>query len=402
MDTEDNEKGYRWETEYEKTWEAIRETEGGLLQPTIEELVRKAKRGHALKRHSLRLGIMRHLYVVIDLSEAMLDLDLKPSRFTVTIKIIESFLNQFFDQNPISQVGIITTSNKRSNKVVELNGSVKTLLDGLKKITVNQCIGEASLQNSLEMSLMTMKNLPQHTSKQVLIIMGSLTTCDPSDIDVTIKSLVEHNIRISVIGLSAEVQVCKRIAKETKGSYHVILDEHHLRDLVFQHLCPPAASVETESSLIRMGFPPPVNDRLGYPSMCVCHLREGTSSSPESGKPVNFSRSGFFCPQCNSKYCSLPVECLVCRLTLVSPAHLSRSYHHLFPIQVFEEIEGNSGGDIESTEGCHSCQDEISASTTRYKCPSCCNTFCSECDNFIHESLHVCPGCASLPTTNNS
>lgn len=399
MEVDDNEKGYRWETEYEKTWEAIRETEGGLLQPTIEELVRKAKRGHALKKHSLRLGIMRHLYIVLDCSESMLDLDLKPSRFTVSMKIIESFLNQFFDQNPISQVGIITTSNKRSNKVVELNGSVKTLMDGLKKITVNQCVGEVSLQNSLEMALSTMKNLPQHTSKQVLIIMGSLTTCDPSDIDITIKSLVDFNVRVSVIGLSAEVQVCKRLARETKGSYHVILDEHHFRDLVFLNLSPPSATQETESCLIRMGFPPPVFN--GSPSMCVCHLGSHRSEGDSNRTSVNFSKSGFFCPQCHSKYCSLPVECKVCGLTLVSPAHLARSYHHLFPIEVFHEIEGDSGED-QTIKECHSCQEVIFSSTTHYRCPSCSNLFCSECDNFIHESLHVCPGCASLPNASAS
>lgn len=28
-----------------------------------------------------------------------------------------------------------------------------------------------------------------------------------------------------------------------------------------------------------------------------------------------------------------------------------------------------------------------------YQCPSCLNVFCFECDLFIHESLHNCPGC---------
>ena len=385
VDGEGDGKGYRWETEYEKTWEAIRETEGGLLQPSIDEIARKAKRvaSNALKKRSVRLGIMRHLYLVIDMSESMLELDLKPSRFNVTLKIIESFLTHFFDQNPISQVGIITTSNKRSTKLVELNASLKVLLDGLKKLNVTQCLGEASLQNSLEMCLMTMKNLPKHTSKEVLIIMGSLTTCDPSDINTTIKTLVGNNVRVSIIGLSAEVHVCKRIAKETKGSYQIILDEHHLQDLVNQYLSPPPASSSTESSLIRMGFPPPSHESVA--SMCVCHLKT---------EQTNFSRRGYFCPQCNAKYCDLPVECSVCSLTLISSAHLARSYHHLFPIQAFQEQEQN-----QSLQKCFSCPDEVTTTNcNRFQCPSCEHYFCSDCDSFIHESLHVCPGCASIPT----
>jgi transcription initiation factor TFIIH subunit 2 len=28
-----------------------------------------------------------------------------------------------------------------------------------------------------------------------------------------------------------------------------------------------------------------------------------------------------------------------------------------------------------------------------YQCPNCKNWFCFDCDLFIHESLHNCPGC---------
>ena len=50
-----------------------------------------------------------------------------------------------------------------------------------------------------------------------MIIMGSLTTCDPGDIYDTIDSLANENIRVSVVGLAAEVQICKLMCKKTKG-----------------------------------------------------------------------------------------------------------------------------------------------------------------------------------------
>ena len=334
--------------------------------------MRKSKAASALRRNKVRLGMMRHLYIVIDMSESMLDLDLKPARIAVTLKLLESFLEQFFDQNPISQVGLITTRDKRAEKVTELNGSGKVLLTGLKKVLPASCKGEPSVQNALELALGNLRNLPKHTSKEVLILMGSLTTCDPSDINTTIKACVEHNVRCSVVGLSAEVMVLKRLAKETKGSYGVILDEHHFKELLNAHLLPPPASVSTESSLIRMGFPTPVAEAV--PSMCVCHLTSNT----------NFSRNGYFCPQCHSKYCDLPVECQICGLTLVSSAHLARSYHHLFPVDPATE-DPHSGT-------CFSCTTAVDSG---FRCSSCSQFFCRDCDTFIHESLHVCPGCAS-------
>ena len=53
----------------------------------------------------------------------------------------------------------------------------------------------------------------------------------------------------------------------------------------------------------------------------------------------SLSRAGFSCPQCNGRYCELPVECKQCGLTLVSAPHLARSYHHLFPLKPYAERE---------------------------------------------------------------
>lgn len=228
--------------------------------------------------------------------------------------------------------------------------------------------------------------------------MASLTTCDPSDIQTTIDSLVAANVRVSFIGLSAEIQVCKRISKATKGSYYVILDEHHFKELLSEHLQPPPASVSTTSSLVRMGFPCPSSvDPLlrTAPSHCVCHLGQNGSTDNDSinnsghSNPTEVSKIGYFCPQCFAKYCDLPVECRNCNLTLVSAAHLARSYHHLFPVEEFIEeasIVGKSGQ-------CHSCN--LTESGNLFRCKNCGNNFCHECDLFIHETLHVCPGCAS-------
>lgn len=92
------------------------------------------------------------------------------------------------------------------------------------------------------MAINGLKNMPSHTSREVLVLFGSLTTCDPGDIQQTIKSLKENNIRVSIIGLAAEVRICREIAKRTGGSYNVLLDDHHLKELILNLVQPPAVA----------------------------------------------------------------------------------------------------------------------------------------------------------------
>ncbi|KAK6174856.1 hypothetical protein SNE40_013424 [Patella caerulea] len=385
----EDEKGYRWETEYEKTWEAIHEDESGSLQASIDDIIQKAKRRKMLEKiGNIRLGMMRHLYLIVDMSDVMNDQDLKPTRLYSTVKLLEHFIEEYFDQNPISQLGILITRNKRAEKITELGGNPRRHINALQSLKDRKCQGEPSLQNSLDLALQTLKHMPSHASREVLIIFGSLTTCDPGDIDSIIQTLSENNIRCSIIGLAAEVCVCKKICKQTQGKYNVILDESHYKDLLYQHLSPPPATSNTSSSLIRMGFPHHTLNLVNKeerPSMCMCHL--------DSKNCEGFNTTGYFCPQCKSKYCELPVECKACGLTLVSAPHLARSYHHLFPLDGFIEITLATLHDSDNLH-CFSCLLHLKDINV-YKCPVCIKIFCLDCDLFIHETLHSCPGCSS-------
>ncbi|GFY39898.1 general transcription factor IIH subunit 2 [Trichonephila inaurata madagascariensis] len=390
MENEDDQKGYRWETEYEKTWEAIREDEHGLLTSSLEEIVHKSRRKRLLEKKNLKLGMMRHLYVILDCSEAMLEPDLKPTRYLCTLKLLEKFIEEYFDQNPISQLGIICTKNKRAEKLTELAGNPKQHINVLQNSAKLACVGEPSLQNALELAIQTLRFMPTHTSREILVIFGSLTTCDPGDIYETVDSLVSHNIRCSIIGLAAELVVCRKITKATQGSYNVVIDDSHFHELLCDQVSPPPATSSTESSLIRMGFPYHQSKSEGKPSMCMCHL---DSKTPHEG----FGTEGYYCPQCNSKYCELPVECKACGLTLVSAPHLARSFHHLFPLDCFNEIPLSS---LETVKHCYSCLTTFTEQTI-YQCGVCNNLFCLECDLFIHDSLHTCPGCSSSRKQSN-
>lgn len=65
-------------------------------------------------------------------------------------------------------------------------------------------------------------HLPSHGSKEVLLIFGSLTTCDPGNLHDTIDALAKDGIRVNVVGLAAELKVLKDISMRTNGASVII------------------------------------------------------------------------------------------------------------------------------------------------------------------------------------
>jgi len=45
---------------------------------------------------------------------------------------------------------------------------------------------------------------------------------------------------------------------------------------------------------------------------------------------------------------------------------------------------------------CDGCSEFIHPNGDVFQCPNCSQAFCSDCDNFVHGSLHNCPGCTVL------
>ncbi|VDM71209.1 unnamed protein product [Strongylus vulgaris] len=97
--------------------------------------------------------------------------------------------------------------------------------------------------------------------------MSSLSTVDPGNIFSTFEILRGHNIRCSVIGLGAELFVCKQLAKLTNGRYDVVLDAEHMDVLLSQHTVPPPSTKAAECNAIRVAFPPHIT--IKERSFCV-------------------------------------------------------------------------------------------------------------------------------------
>ncbi|VBB29201.1 unnamed protein product [Acanthocheilonema viteae] len=352
MNDDDEPKGYTWEVDYAdglNIRDVLHEDESGSIEKSVAKLILDTKRKKRFNSRpaKVRLGIMRYVYLIIDCSFSMADKSIQPSRLVVTIKALNQFLDKFSEQNPISQVGVVVCKDKRAERLIPLTGNVRLVKESLSTITEALCHGEFSLHNGLMATIRSQEfdacyvsrvqkflyfsSYPGHASREVILIVASLSTCDPSSIFGTFELLKRYHIRCSVISLSAEVFVFKKLCSITSGRYNVVLNNTHFEVVLNEHTNPPISNRNAESSVVRMGFP--AHESIDSPSFCLCHQSEIRSPGGR----------GFFCPQCGARYCSLPVECRICKLTLISAPQLARSLHNLLPLPAFEEINTTEG-----------------------------------------------------------
>lgn len=96
------------------------------------------------------------------------------------------------------------------------------------------------------------------------------------------------------------------------------------------------------------------NARFGWelnPRITVFHF---LSAQMIKALDINFHHVSR--PQCQSKYCELPVECRTCGLTLATSLHLARSLHHLAPVKPFDPIDLKGGLENLPKKSCYACQ----------------------------------------------
>ncbi|KAF8477073.1 Ssl1-like-domain-containing protein [Kalaharituber pfeilii] len=389
----------RWE-EIHRSWDQVVEGEDGSIASAVIGLLESGKRKRVLRDATpLQRGIIRHMVIVIDLSIAMTEKDFRPTRHLVTLKYTVDFIREFFEQNPISQVAVIGMKDGIAERISDMSGNPVDHITAVKRLRQDEPKGSPSLQNALDVSRAALFHTPSHGTREVLIIFASLISADPGDIHQTIDALVEDKISCRVVGLAAQVAVCRELCRKTNvgdpTAYGVAMNEMHFRELLMEATIPPVTrnAKSSVASLLMMGFPSRQVEKQA--SFCACH-----------GKPT---KGGYNCSRCTSKVCALPADCPTCGLTLILSTHLARSYHHLFPLQNWVEVSWKQAA--KSTH-CFGCQTAFpppppnpdktgpksstgTSISSRYACPKCRKHFCVDCDVFTHEVLHNCPGCYS-------
>jgi transcription initiation factor TFIIH subunit 2 len=402
---------YKWEGALTNNWDNdIQEDESGNII-NVRQLTKL--RGGQIQRQyvseAVRRGLIRYLVLAIDCSASASEKDFRPNRIMATKAACERFILQYFDQNPISQLCLAQLQDSVARKLTDMSGSPKVHIDRLRKVRITK--GLASLQNTMKLAILSLRHVPNYGHRELLIVFSSLSTTDPGNIDATIAEAVEQKIRISIVCLTAEIYVCKRIALATGGSFHVAVDNRHLVTIM-RELTTPSPQLAQDRSMqadfVYMGFPR--------------RVVEPHASYVFDGKSTRLSCTAYVCPRCFSKTSEIPTQCNSCTLQLNSSSHIARSFHHICPVPMFEELDAAAamsaaGGASTSmtvdlstgaaddrgalslpprtpTLVCSGCSGTIYSDDSVFKCPRCAGGFCYDCDQFIHEGLHNCPGCA--------
>lgn len=81
----------------------------------------------------------------------MTEKDLRPNRYLLTIRYTSEFVAEFFEQNPISQLGIIGMRDGLAVRVSDMGGNPSEHIAKLQGLREQEPKGHASLQNALEM-----------------------------------------------------------------------------------------------------------------------------------------------------------------------------------------------------------------------------------------------------------
>jgi transcription initiation factor TFIIH subunit 2 len=424
--------------------DVVEDLEDGTVVRSAQEIEEERKRKRLRKdTKPFQRGIIRHVALVLDLSETMGEKDMRPTRYLAMIKYTQEYVREFFEQNPISQMSVLGMHDGVCIRVSELSGNPQdhiSAIQGLRHPRNPQDIpkepkGSPSLQNALELARATLYHTPKHGTREVIIVFGSLLSLDPGDIHQTIKACVRDRIRVSIIGMSARLKICQEIVTRTnagdESEYVVATDQELLRELLLATTTPPvvrkdeseaAPSADSTAALMMMGFPSRVVEDV--PTMCACH--------------GDLTTGGYTCSRCSAKVCSLPITCPSCQLTLLLSTHLARSYHHLFPLRNWAEVSWKRAREKGSQE-CVGCltpfptppeedmdfdeaengvrsqyqvngsmrtkqaqdddpEEQKASESSRYECRVCESHFCIDCDMFCHMVLHNCPGCLSHTT----
>lgn len=330
---------FSWTQEYIKLWdnEGVEKKERILL-PKIT------------KYNPYKKSIVRHLHVAIDLSSSIEKSDYLPTIRNKINELMPNFVSNFFSLNPL---GILSFSLHN-----EIFLKYSKTFDASNFLNV---IGSKyfSLVNLLKTIVEILKRSNQ--SRECLIIISSIGTKDNTSLIKVLEDVKKANIKINIISICGEVTAFKKVCESTNGLFYVPLDSNHF-EMILNSFSEPQESTETTTNLIKMGFPDLV-DKMG---LCCCHM--------------TFHEELYECPSCMAFVCSIPAECPICMLQLVSSLSITRSYWSMNPLEPFIYLT--------HTNPCRVC-----GQIGNNMCNLCKNIFCTKCSEFLHKDLGFCIYC---------
>lgn len=105
-----------------------------------------------------------------------------------------AFVRAYFDQNPLSQLGVVAMRGGVAVRLTEVSGSPEAQAAQLSAAALATG-GDASLQNALEACLDALRSAPPYGAREVVALVAALATVDPGDVRATIAACKEARVR---------------------------------------------------------------------------------------------------------------------------------------------------------------------------------------------------------------
>ncbi|ETB61389.1 hypothetical protein, variant [Plasmodium yoelii 17X] len=305
------------------------------------------------------------------MSSSMKERDFKPNRITVILECVEIFLKNFFFKNPVGHVGVVALKNSSAKLIQQLTSNIDDVLNSLVKEQKEGLNGSPSLQEGLEIAHNLLMDMPLYGTKEILIMYGSIRTCDKKNILKYLDLLIKNNMYVNCISIAPEMHILKHICEKTNGIYKICTSKNILINEINQVAETPLWMHGMEPQLIHICFP--VKKKINTQIVCSCHNILNTDT--------------YICNFCNSYTCKIPSKCKICGIHLISMHDLSHITNNLQASPLFVEIKNEQN----YYTHCSSCNQQLYDKVSQ--CTKCKNIFCLECDVFIHEDLNQCPFC---------
>lgn len=393
-------------------WDTIKLDQNGRLIMEDSEVHINQKLIQEKKKKSLYnvRGLIRSLVLVVDVSSCCLEVQsFGMKRIQIIKEQLISFLKNFFDKNPISQISIVATVSESARLISPLTGSLDDLLYGVNELTFMDHKGEPSIQASLSAAVALLGSINSAsggalsvsappTTREVLILYGSMTTADYSPIDGYIKKLIDSKIVINVVGLGAKLYILDRLTTETGGEYYVPTSYDNMTTLMNLFVIPPSLDLKDRVLyMIECGIAQPCTDNCCSFDIFALKANPKLINHSEKDideKDINFPfpfYGGYRCPKCKTRVRSLPCFCPTCALFLVHYPHLTRTIQNLS----YMDVEAHYVEVDKSDLVCWGCNTvtPVDVHKPYQLCNKCNNVFCNDCYRFIIERIECCPGC---------
>lgn len=328
---------FSWTQAYRRSWEDE--------SKNLKDLERKF---HKSASHN-RKSIIRHLLFAIDTSFSIEKNDYIPSVRSALAGFIQNFVEKFKKQNPLSIINFFTCKNKFEKFSKDFNQNHLLSTIGSENFSFLNCL-KSGIELLKEISYV----------RELLIVTASINTRDSGVYDSVFHDIKKYNIKVNIISICGEVTIFKKVCAFSNGEFIVPLNYNDL-ECVLNKFTEPLECSDTTTSLVKLGFPSdPTN-----PGICTCHLK--------------FSNKLYECPCCKTMICSLPTQCPICELQLVTSMHISKSYYYQYPLKPLN---------ICTTGFCKKCNKK-----SKYQCQNCNNVYCEECGDFVQDELNFCIYC---------